>query len=45
MKVAQRMGWWLISLFMYALDGTSAGVIHILEGGVPFQCDGGGACY
>ena len=28
-----------ISLFMHALDGTSAGVVHVLEGGIPFEGD------
>ena len=29
--------------FMDALDGTTRGIIHALEGGIPFQSDGGAA--
>ena len=32
----------LIGLLMYSFDGTAAGVVHVAEGGVPFEGDGGG---
>lgn len=35
----------LISLFVNPFDGTSTGIVHILESLIPFQCDGCGACH
>ena len=32
----------LVGLLVYSFDGTAAGVVHVAEGGIPFEGDGGG---
>ena len=34
-----------VCLFVYAFHGTAAGIVHVLEGGIPLEGDGGGAGY
>ena len=34
-----------ICLLMHALDGTATWVVHVLEGGIPFEGNGCGAGY